>query len=435
MKRKIQVGLIGLIGLGTIGRGVAKLLLGRQKELSYGRGFDLQLVRIADVDITTPRGIHLPAEILTTDAYQIIDDSNISILIELIGGIEPARTYILRALEQGKSVVTANKALLSQHGEELLQVAQRNGTYLYFEASVCAGIPIIRIIREGLVANRIQKLYGILNGTTNYILTKMAEEESSFKEALARAQQKGYAEADPTLDISGLDAAQKLSILLRVGSNVSIPVEDIFCEGIEKITSREIEYARELGYAIKLLAIAKRLDRFIEARVHPVLIPSGTLLADVKDEFNSVELTGDSVGTQVFYGKGAGEMPTASAVLADVIEIAQKGVQNFSLAENQISPTNEYLEVLPMQEVKTPYYFRFTVVDQPGVLAEIARLLANEDISIASVIQKERHQGGSVPIVIMTHQAKEKAMRKAIDNINKLPVVKAPTQVIRVEEV
>lgn len=432
MKRKIQV---GLIGLGTIGRGVAKLLLGRQKELSYGRGFDLQLVRIADVDITTPRGIHLPAEILTTDAYQIIDDSNISIVIELIGGIEPARTYILRALEQGKSVVTANKALLSQHGEELLQVAQRNGTYLYFEASVCAGIPIIRIIREGLVANRIQKLYGILNGTTNYILTKMAEEESSFKEALARAQQKGYAEADPTLDISGLDAAQKLSILLRVGFNVSIPVEDIFCEGIEKITSREIEYARELGYAIKLLAIAKRLDRFIEARVHPVLIPSGTLLADVKDEFNSVELTGDSVGTQVFYGKGAGEMPTASAVLADVIEIAQKGVQNFSLAENQISPTNEYLEVLPMQEVKTPYYFRFTVVDQPGVLAEIARLLANEDISIASVIQKERHQGGSVPIVIMTHQAKEKAMRKAIDNINKLPVVKAPTQVIRVEEV
>jgi len=432
MKRKIQV---GLIGLGTIGRGVAKLLLGRQKELSYGRGFDLQLVRIADVDITTPRGIHLPAEILTTDAYQIIDDSNISILIELIGGIEPARTYILRALEQGKSVVTANKALLSQHGEELLQVAQRNGTYLYFEASVCAGIPIIRIIREGLVANRIQKLYGILNGTTNYILTKMAEEESSFKEALARAQQKGYAEADPTLDISGLDAAQKLSILLRVGFNVSIPVEDIFCEGIEKITSRDIEYARELGYAIKLLAIAKRLDRFIEARVHPVLIPSGTLLADVKDEFNSVELTGDSVGTQVFYGKGAGEMPTASAVLADVIEIAQKGVQNFSLAENQISPTNEYLEVLPMQEVKTPYYFRFTVVDQPGVLAEIARLLANEDISIASVIQKERHQGGSVPIVIMTHQAKEKAMRKAIDNINKLPVVKAPTQVIRVEEV
>ncbi|HDM77291.1 MAG TPA: homoserine dehydrogenase, partial [Deltaproteobacteria bacterium] len=293
MKRKVQV---GLIGLGTIGRGVAKLLLGRQKELSYGRGFDLQLVRIADVDITTPRGIDLPAEILTTDAYQIIDDSNISIVIELIGGIEPARTYILRALEQGKSVVTANKALLSQHGEELLQVAQRNGTYLYFEASVCAGIPIIRIIREGLVANRIQKLYGILNGTTNYILTKMAEEESSFKEALARAQQKGYAEADPTLDISGLDAAQKLSILLRVGFNVSIPVEDIFCEGIEKITSRDIEYARELGYAIKLLAIAKRLDRFIEARVHPVLIPSGTLLADVKDEFNSVELTGDSVG-------------------------------------------------------------------------------------------------------------------------------------------
>ncbi|RKY82882.1 homoserine dehydrogenase, partial [candidate division KSB1 bacterium] len=238
MKRKVQV---GLIGLGTIGRGVAKLLLGRQKELSYGRGFDLQLVRIADVDITTPRGIDLPAEILTTDAYQIIDDSNISIVIELIGGIEPARTYILRALEQGKSVVTANKALLSQHGEELLQVAQRNGTYLYFEASVCAGIPIIRIIREGLVANRIQKLYGILNGTTNYILTKMAEEESSFKEALARAQQKGYAEADPTLDISGLDAAQKLSILLRVGFNVSIPVEDIFCEGIEKITSRDIE--------------------------------------------------------------------------------------------------------------------------------------------------------------------------------------------------
>ncbi len=432
MERKVQV---GLIGLGTIGRGVARLFLERSSELSHGRGFDLQLVRIADLDITTPRGIDLPGEILTTDAYQIIDDSHISVVIELIGGIEPARTYILSALEKGKSVVTANKALLSQYGKELLQAAEKNGVHLFFEASVCGGIPIIRILREGLVANRIERLYGILNGTTNYILTRMTQEGSSFQEALRQAQQRGYAEADPALDISGQDAAQKLSILLRVGFNASIQVEDIFCEGIEDIAPQDITYARELGYTIKLLAITKRLESRIEARVHPVLIPSGTLLADVRDEFNSVELTGDAVGTQIFYGKGAGEMPTASAVVADVIEIAQQNIQQSLPTVNQMLPADERLTLLPMEEVETPYYFRFTVIDKPGVLAEIARLLAVEGISIASVIQKERRQGGTVPIVMMTHRAKEKAMRGAISNIDQLPVVKAPTQVIRVEEV
>jgi homoserine dehydrogenase len=432
MERKVQV---GLIGLGTVGRGAARLLLERSSKLSRGRGFTLQLVRIADLDITTSRGINLPREILTTDAYRIINDSDISIVIELIGGIEPARTYILRTLEKGKGVVTANKALLSQHGEELLETAQKNGAQLFFEASVCGGIPIIRILREGLVANRIERLYGILNGTTNYILTRMTQEESSFGEALRQAQQRGYAEADPTLDISGQDAAQKLSILLRVGFNASIQIGDIFCEGIENIALQDIEYARELGYTIKLLAIAKRLDNRIEARVHPVLIPSGTLLADVKDEFNSVELTGDAVGTQIFYGKGAGEMPTASAVVADVIEIAQQTIQKPLPTENQMPPADERLTLLPMEEVETPYYFRFTVIDEPGVLAEIARLLAVEGMSIASVIQKERRQGGTVPIVMMTHRAKERAMRQTISNIDQLPVVKAPTQVIRVEEV
>lgn len=432
MEREVQV---GLIGLGTIGRGVARLLLERSAELCYGRGFDLELVRIADLDVTTPRGIELPGEILTTDAYEIIDDSRISVVIELIGGIEPARTYILSALEKGKSVVTANKAVLSQHGKELLQAAEKNGVLLFFEASVCGGIPIIRILREGLVANRIEKLYGILNGTTNYILTRMAQDGSSFQGALRQAQQRGYAEADPTLDISGQDAAQKLSILLRVGFNASIGVEDIFCEGIEKVAPQDITYARELGYTIKLLAIAKRLETRIEARVHPVLIPSGTLLADVRDEFNSVELTGDAVGTQIFYGKGAGEMPTASAVVADVIEIAQQNIRQSLPTVNQMLPADERLTLLHMEEVETPYYFRFTVIDKPGVLAEIARLLAVEGISIASVIQKERRQGGAVPIVMMTHRAKEKAMRLAISNIDQLPVVKAPTQVIRVEEV
>jgi homoserine dehydrogenase len=263
----------------------------------------------------------------------------------------------------------------------------------------------------------------------------MTQEESSFGEALRQAQQRGYAEADPTLDISGQDAAQKLSILLRVGFNASIRIGDISCEGIENIALQDIEYARELGYTIKLLAIAKRLDNRIEARVHPVLIPSGTLLADVKDEFNSVELTGDAVGTQIFYGKGAGEMPTASAVVADVIEIAQQTIQKSLPTENQMPPADERLTLLPMEEVETPYYFRFTVIDEPGVLAEIARLLAVEGMSIASVIQKERRQGGTVPIVMMTHRAKERAMRQTISNIDQLPVVKAPTQVIRVEEV
>ncbi|HID95839.1 MAG TPA: homoserine dehydrogenase [Candidatus Latescibacteria bacterium] len=432
-ERKRAVG-VGLIGFGTIGRGVVRLLLDRSGSLTKGEEFYLQLRRIADLDITTPRGIDLPQGILTTDANEVVEARDIDVVIELIGGIEPARTYILKALQAGKGVVTANKALLAKCGDELFETSERNRAALFFEGSVCGGIPIVRSLRQGLVANRIDSIYGILNGTTNYILTKMTEEDEDFEESLRKAQERGYAEADPTLDITGQDAAQKLSILLRIGLGLPCRASDIFCEGIETITRKDIRYAKELGYTIKLLAVAKRTDGGVEARVHPAMIPSGTLLANVRDEFNAVELVGDAVGTQVFYGKGAGEMPTASAVVADVVELAKQKSQG-TVAGLGVKPRDETLQgLLPMDEVKMPYYFRFTVIDRPGVLAEIARLLSREQISIASVIQKVRAEGSTVPIIMMTHQALERAMKTAIKNIDKLPAVKAKTQVIRVEE-
>ena len=425
----------GLIGFGTIGRGVARLMLEHSEKFMQKKGFALKLKRIADLNVATPRGLDLPKEMLTTDAQAVIDDPEIEVVIELIGGLEPARTFVLRALEQGKSVVTANKALLAQFGDELFRAAREHGGELAFEASVCGGIPILRVLRQGLFTDRIASLYGILNGTTNYILTKMAEEGGRFEEVLRQAQDAGFAEADPTMDVSGKDAAQKLAILLRIGFGASITPGAMFVEGIERIGRQDIEDAEELGYAIKLLAIAKRTDRGIEARVHPAMIPKGALLASIRDEFNAVELVGDWVGPQVFYGRGAGERPTANAVVSDLVELAERRLEGGGSRAGELLPEAGKTTLIPMEEVVLPYYFRMLALDQPGVLGQIAELLSEEGISIASVIQRGRAQfQGAVPVVIMTHEAAEAGMRRAIQRIDALPVVRDRTQVIRVEE-
>ena len=425
----------GLIGFGTIGRGVARLMLEHSEKFMQKKGFALKLKRIADLNVATPRGLDLPKEMLTTDAQAVIDDPEIEVVIELIGGLEPARTFVLRALEQGKSVVTANKALLAQFGDELFRAAREHGGELAFEASVCGGIPILRVLRQGLFTDRIASLYGILNGTTNYILTKMAEEGGRFEEVLRQAQDAGFAEADPTMDVSGKDAAQKLAILLRIGFGASVTPEAMFVEGIERIGRQDIEDAEELGYAIKLLAIAKRTDRGIEARVHPAMIPKGALLASIRDEFNAVELVGDWVGPQVFYGRGAGERPTANAVVSDLVELAERRLEGGGSRAGELLPEAGKTTLIPMEEVVLPYYFRMLALDQPGVLGQIAELLSEEGISIASVIQRGRAQfQGAVPVVIMTHEAAEAGMRRAIQRIDALPVVRDRTQVIRVEE-
>jgi len=430
-----QVITVGLIGFGRIGRGVVRLILDRSETFMRKKGFGLRLKRIADLDVTTPRGVELPEDILTTDAGAILDDPEVDIVIELIGGLEPARRFVLRALERGKSVVTANKALLARFGDELFRAAWEHGGDLAFEASVCGGIPIIRALRQGLFTDRIASLYGILNGTTNYILTKMAEEGRPFEKVLRQAQDAGYAEADPTLDISGKDAAQKLTILLRIGFGSPFAPEDIFVEGIERIGQQDIEYARELGYVIKLLAIAKRSDRGIEARVHPAMIPQGALLASVRDEFNAVELLGDWVGPQVFYGRGAGERPTANAVVSDLVELAERRLEGGASRSRELLSEEDGTTLIPMEEVILPYYFRFLALDKPGGLAQIAEVLSQEGISIASVLQKGRAQfEGAVPVVMMTHEAMEAGVQRAIQRINALPVVRDRTQVIRVEE-
>ena len=426
---------VGLIGFGTIGEGTVRLLLRHPSPLLAAEDLDIRLVKIADLDITRPRSVSLDQRLLTTDAEEIIQHDQVDIVVELTGSRE-AKDLILRALRSGKSVVTAHKALISEHGGELFQAAHENGVDLMFEASVAGGVPIIRSLRKGLLANEFVSVHGILNGTTNYILTQMTRGEGNFEEILQVAQERGYAEPDPTMDISGVDAAQKLSILSRITFRTTFCHKDIFCEGIQKIGSQDIDYARELGYTIKLLAISKKARRGIEARVHPAMIPSDSLMANINDEFNAIEVVGDAVGTQVFYGKGAGAMPTASAILSDIVALAEWKASGTEPTVGQLIVSGDEPTLIPMEEVEIRYYLRFLVLDQPGVLAQIARILAVHRISIASVIQKGRslQEGGTVPLVMMTHEAKERNMGAAVAEIDKLPEVREGTRLIRVEE-
>jgi homoserine dehydrogenase len=426
---------IGLVGFGTVGTGVVKLLKGQAPLLQRRLAARLRLKRIADLDLTKPRDVEVDPKILTTDAREIIEDPAIDIVIELIGGTTAAREVSLAALRSGKHLVTANKALLATHGLELFRAAAEKRVDLGFEASVCGGIPIIRAVREGLVANRIHSIEGIVNGTCNYILTKMTELGAPFAEVLKEAQDQGYAEANPSLDIDGIDAAHKLQILASIAYGGSVDFNAIYVEGIRGIDPDDIQYAKELGYRVKLLAIAKETDGEIEVRVHPTLIPEDHLLAFVGGVFNAVYIVGDATGSLMFYGRGAGQLPTASAVVSDVVEIAQNILyQRPSRPSHIPAIAGEGLKIRPMDEVRTRYYLRVMAVDKPGVLSKVSGILGSHDISIASVIQKGRHARASVPVVMMTHEAVEGAMRRALAEIDALDVVSGRTVCLRVEE-
>ncbi|RLB02902.1 MAG: homoserine dehydrogenase, partial [Deltaproteobacteria bacterium] len=421
---------VGLIGFGTVGTGVVRLLLENASLLEERIGLRLKLRRIADLDIERDRGVKIPREILTTDALQVIEDPTVDIVVELIGGIEPAKSFILRALELGKPVVTANKALLAQHGKELFEKAQQKGVPIGFEGSVGGGIPVIKALREGLVANRIEVILGILNGTSNYILTKMTEEGKNFEEALREAQRLGYAEADPSLDVEGTDAAHKLTILASLAFGTWVDLDWVYVEGISHLSPLDIEFSKEFGYRIKLLAIAKRGTEGLQLRVHPTMIPAEHLLSQVKGVYNAIYLAGDAVGPTLLYGQGAGALPTGSAVVSDLVQVATRGDHGLLPFDLDRSPPLKGIE-----ELRCPYYLRFTAVDRPGVLSKISGILGENDISIASVIQKGRTRTGAVPIVMMTHEAVERNVRRALEAIDSLDVIRDSTKLLRVEPI
>ena len=425
---------VGLIGLGTVGSGVVRLLRDAPAAMQRRQHLDFQLRRIAVADPAKKRAVDVAADLLTANAMDVVDDPDVQLVVEL-SGAAGAREWIAAGLERGKDVVTANKAVLAQHGEELFGLAVANGVDLMFEASVAGGIPIIRSLRSGLVANEVESLYGILNGTTNYILTRMTRREGGYREILADAQEKGFAEPDPTMDVSGMDAAQKLAILCRIAFHTTGTGGDVYCEGIEQVDTLDIEYARELGFTIKLLAIAKRGPGGVQARVHPAMVPSESLLANIHDEFNAIEVVGSSVGTQVFSGRGAGQMPTASAVVADMVELAERKISGAGSAGGDMILDDGAACLADMSELEIRYYLRLLVEDRPGVLESITHIVAQGDISIASVIQKERDlQGGTVPLIIVTHEARERSMRQAVAAINELDGVHEEVTVIRMEE-
>jgi homoserine dehydrogenase len=425
---------IGLIGYGTVGSGVVRALLEKGRYLEERAGARLVLKRVCDRTFRKTKGPRLPASLTTTHAADILNDPNIHIVVELIGGIEPARQFILTALRQGKHVVTANKALLAVAGQELFAVASRAKADLYFEASVGGGIPIIKVLREGLIANRLDAILGIINGTSNYILTKMRDERLSFHEALQQAKQHGYAERDATLDIEGHDASHKLAILTLLGFGMPVKLEQIHIEGISKISQADIQYAEELGYRIKPLAIAKEVDNELEVRVHPTLLEKSHPLANVNGVYNAVYVHGDMVGSELFYGRGAGQNPTASSVIADVADIAR----NIATGVSHRIPLDRLTHggvrrLRRMGDIETRYYLRFMVMDRPGVLARLAGVLGRYGISIASVHQKERKAARIVPVVIMTHDAKESQVRRALQVIDHLGFAKHPTVALRTE--
>jgi homoserine dehydrogenase len=428
---------IGLIGFGTVGTGVVKLLRGNAAVIRERLGAALSVKRIADIDIRRHRGIRVASSLLTTDAKAITDDPSIDLVVELIGGIEPARSLLLRAIANGKPVVTANKALLAAHGMQLLKAAHEKGVDIGFEGSVGGGIPIIRVIKEGLAANRFSRILGILNGTANYILTRMTNEGGNFDDMLREAQAHGYAERNPGLDIEGTDTAHKLAILISMAYGTAVTSERIYTEGIAHLEPLDIEVTRELGYTIKLLAIAREINGHIEARVHPTLIPGDHLLSRVDGTFNAVFIDGDAVGPGMYYGKGAGMMPTASAVVSDIIDLSRNLLRGTGQRVPPFSYQQEHIRkiiIKDIREVVTRYYLRFSVLDRPGVLSKISGILGRHGISIHSVIQKGRQTKGTVSIFLLTHQAREAAVRKALNEINRLAEARARTRLIRIED-
>lgn len=422
---------IGVLGFGTVGQGTVKTLLDNKEEIKMRTGTEIEVKKIAVKHPHKKRSLTLPPHLFTDDPYEIVNDPEIEIVVELIGGIEPARSLILQALENGKNVVTANKEVIARFGRELLPLAGEKRLDLYFEGAVGGGIPIVRPLKICLAGNRIYSIVGIVNATTNYILTKMAEEGWTYEEALKDAQAKGYAEANPSYDVEGLDAAYKIAILASIGFNSRVDVDRVYREGISSIAPIDITYAKELGYVIKLLAIAKEENDMLSVRVHPALIPQNHPLASVRGVNNAILVHGSSVGRVMFFGEGAGSLPTGSAVVGDIIDIARN--INFNCT-GRISCTC-FAEKLQKDigEITSKYYMRMKVKDQPGVLAAIATCFGEEKVSIASVVQK-RQVNASAEIVWVTHPSKESALRRALDKIRKLPVVEEISLVLRVEE-
>jgi homoserine dehydrogenase len=394
-------------------------------------------VRVADLDTRTDRGVRLGKGVLIDDARALIADPAVDVVVELIGGVEPARTFMLEAIEAGKSVVTANKALLSVHGTELARAAEKAGVSLGFEASTGGGIPIVRVLRESLAGDENLEVYGIVNGTANYILSEMTEGEGEFAEVLARAQKMGLAEADPTYDVDGVDSLHKLVILVALAFGKRIKPDGVHVEGIRDVSSADIAYAREFGYTIKLLAVARDTPKGVEARVHPSMVPNSHLLSQVGGAFNAVCLRGKALGSSIYYGQGAGMMPTATAVVADVLEAARAIVDP---AARRLPPygrpvrTLTSSRVVPMRSISHEHYIRFLLADKPGGLGEISTILGRHGISIASVLQHEGARRGAVPIVMRTYRAKEAALDGALAKISALKVCRARPVVIRVEE-
>ncbi|TKB82576.1 MAG: homoserine dehydrogenase [Nitrospira sp.] len=436
MTARARIG-VGLVGFGTVGTGVVKIFQTNAALIRRRVGVPVELVRIADVDLKKDRGVEAPAGLLTNDYQAVLSDPTVDIVLELVGGYDIAKKVILGAIAKGKSVVTANKALLAAHGEEIYEAAARARVDLGFEASVGGGIPVIRALTEGLAANTILSIYGIINGTSNYILSRMTKEGHSFQDVLVEAQRAGYAEADPTFDVAGIDSAHKLAIMVSLAYGTPVNVKDVYTEGITRIASLDIAYAKEFGYTIKLLGIAKFTNGDIDARVHPTMIPATSPIAQVEGVYNAIQLVGDAVEDIVLYGRGAGSMPTGSAVVSDVIAIARNLLLG---ATGRVPPASfkqeerRPIRIRPMEQVRSLYYIRFMVLDRPGVLSQIAGVLGNHGISISSVIQQGRKEGQTVPVVIMTHTAGERNVQSALREIDGMPFISEPTTLIRVEE-
>jgi homoserine dehydrogenase len=432
MKQQINV---GIIGLGTVGTGTWRILHDNADLVRSRVGVPVEVKKIAVRDLHRDRGISVPASLITTNASEVINNPDIDIVVELIGGLEPARQWVLDAIVQGKHVVTANKALLAEHGEEIAVTARRAGVTVGFEASVAGGIPVIKALKEALAANRILSIYGIINGTSNYILTKMTEEGRAFDNVLAEAQRAGYAEADPTFDVGGIDTAHKLAILVNLAFGTNIRLKDIFTEGITGISPLDIDFGRTLGYKVKLLAIAKMRDGNVEARVHPTMVPDAYPIAKVGGVYNAIQIVGDACQDIMLYGRGAGSLPTGSAVVADIMDIGRlillQPSRNLPVASAGSGLPAVRLQ--PMDSITSLYYFRLMALDQPGVLSQISGILGQHRISIAQMIQRGRKEGGSVPLVIMTHKALERDIQKALVEIRALACVTEEPVLIRVE--
>lgn len=424
---------IALLGLGNVGSGVWKILNSNKEEVMKRCGYNVEVSKVLVKDRNKQRPIQVPNEIITTDFNEILYDDDIKIVVEVMGGMEPSRDYILKCMNKKKHIVTANKMLLATDGDELFQKADENGIMFQYEASVAGGIPIIKGIDESLTANKIETLYGIVNGTTNYILSKMELEGAAFDEALKEAQEKGYAEADPTSDIESYDAQYKLAILASLAFGTKIDVANVYREGITKITAVDMKYASEFKMAIKLLAIAKEADGKVELRVHPTMIPKKHPLANVYYSYNAVFIKGNAVGDLMFYGKGAGDLPTGSAVVSDIVSIVRSDVNSEN--ENPVVKNNLWdREIKVMNEVSSKYYVRATVLDKPGVLSEITAILGNNNVSLRSVIQKGDEEDGLVTIVLITHKTLEVQLMSSIEEVKKLRGVNNINTIIRIED-